>query len=125
MGGASSGITELGKEVRKNRGGEGTLVTRNSRNGKAKRNRPRIGTLRLRSGQASNTDKRAAKKGNRRLRGGRGSDSLFALRPAACAQAFGRKEWVLVVRFPSDESLGFLVPSRGAGLTPIALPGPP
>jgi hypothetical protein len=31
---ASSGITELGKEVRKNRGREKTLVTKNSRNGK-------------------------------------------------------------------------------------------
>jgi hypothetical protein len=31
---AGSGITELGKEVRKNRGGEKTSVTKNSRNGK-------------------------------------------------------------------------------------------
>ena len=37
---------------------------------------------------------------------------------AAYAQAFGRVEWVLSFTLPSDESLGFLVPSRGAGLAP-------
>ena len=34
------------------------------------------------------------------------------------AQAFGRVEWVLSFTLPSDESLGFLLPSRGAGLAP-------
>ena len=29
----------------------------------------------------------------------------------ACAQAFGREEWVFVIRFPSDESLGFIIAS--------------
>jgi len=37
---------------------------------------------------------------------------------AAYAQAFGRVEWVLSFTLPSDESLGFLLPSRGAGLAP-------
>jgi len=37
---------------------------------------------------------------------------------AACAHAFGRVEWVLSFTLPSDESLGFLLPSRGAGLAP-------
>jgi len=34
----------------------------------------------------------------------------------SCAQAFGRTEGDFVIRFPSDESLGFLLPSREAGL---------
>jgi len=63
------------------------------------------------------------KKGNRGLRGGRGSDSLSALRPTACAQASGRMEWVLAIRFPSDESLG-LDMSALPGLAP-RIPTPP
>ena len=43
--------------------------------------------------------------------------------PPACAQAFGREEWVFVIRFPSDESLG-LDMSALPGLTP-KIPTPP
>jgi hypothetical protein len=36
--------------------------------------------------------------------------------PNGCAQAFGRAEKFLLFRLPSDESLGFLLSSRLAGL---------
>src|SRR5450755_4060160 len=42
-------------------------------------------------------------KSNRGLRGGRGSDSLCALRPAACAQASGRVWNRNILRLPSAE----------------------
>jgi hypothetical protein len=47
---------------------------------------------------------------------GYSEDRFFYVR-SACGlrQAFGREEWVFVVRFPSDESLGFLLPFRSAG----------
>jgi hypothetical protein len=38
-----------------------------------------------------------------------------AVATATCALAFGREEWDLV-RLPSDESLGFDLSSREAGL---------
>ena len=36
----------------------------------------------------------------------------------ACARAFGRVEWVLLLGLPSAEALGYLLSSRGAGLRP-------
>ena len=110
---ASSGIAELGKEVRGNRGGEETSVTKNSRNGKRGLTTEALfdfaqGRLRTRRSNKA--------KSNRGLRGGRGSDSLCALRPTACAQAFGREEWVFVIRFPS--------PPRRAGLRYVGPAGP-
>ena len=69
------------------------------------------------------TRRRNKAKSNRGLRGGRGSDFLCALRPTACAHAFGREEWDFTTRFPSDESLG-LDMSALPGLTP-RIPTPP